>query len=202
MVQGGYYPTRGFDLDFVAMEKKEIDGYQGVVITLHNPTDQDTGTARFGNANVFVDCIDPNVNDFYQCQEVSHYTNTKDWPVLECRTIDGKQFYINENEEMAKISGIDLYTTNYLSTQSIEFVGKTDRTDLEITFSIDAPNGDEVSTWKEFAPAKGEFRTTVTTGDPLWKQQDGIYTITVKQTDMQYYVASSEFQIKDGNIVR
>ena len=96
---------------------------------------------------------------------------------------------------------IELYTINHLSSSSLEFVGKTDRVDNEITFSIIAPNGNEISTWNEFAPSQGEFRTSVTTECPLWKQ-DGLYTLIAKQVDVQYYEVFSEFEIKDGKIIR
>jgi len=202
LVQGGYYPTRGSELEFKKFTKTETEGIPGVAITLSNPTDYSMGSSRTGNANVFVDCINPNVENFYECQEASHYTNTKNWPILECRTLDGKQFLIDENAEMAKNSGIEIYTINYLSSSSLEFVGKTDRVDKVISFSITAPNGDEISTWSEFAPSAGEFRIAVTTGGPLWKQQDGTFILTAKQADVSYYETFSEFELEDGKIIR
>lgn len=203
VIQGGYSPYSKTDvLEFVEIKEKEIEGYPGIVLTLYNPTDSNIGSGKVPGISVWIDCLDPAVSDFYECQEASHYTNTKNWPILECRTLDGKHFFIDENEEMAKNSGLEFYTINYLSPNSLEFVGKTDRVDQEISFIITAPNDDEISTWSEFAPIDGEFRVTVSTEDPLWKQQDGIFTIIAKQVDIPYYEAFSEFELKDGKIIR
>ena len=200
LVNGGYYPTRGFDLDFEYIERVTVDGYSGVSVSLYNPMEGDLGTAKFGNANVFVDCLAPNVKTFYECQEASHYTDVSNWPILECRTLDGKRFYIDENVEMSKNSGIELYTMNYLNDNTLEFVGKTDRIDEQITFVVTTPDGNDVSEWTEFAPAKGEFRTSISV-DSSWNQ-DGIYIFTAKQTDIPYYTVYLEFQVTNGKIIR
>jgi len=171
-----------------------------VSLSLYNPIEGDLGSARFGNANVFVDCIAPNVQSFYECQEASHFTDISNWPILECRTLDGKRFSIDENIEMSKNSGIELYTMNYLDDYSLEFVGKTDRINSEITFVVTAPDGNNVSTWTAFAPVEGEFRTSITV-DSSWSQ-DGIYTFTAKQNDIPYYTVYLEFQVNDGKIVQ
>jgi len=203
VIQGGYSSYDKIDvLELVDVKETTIDDYPGIVITLHNPTDSKVGSGKVPGISVWIDCLDPTVSNFYECQEASHYTNTKNWPIIECRTLDGKQFFIDETVEMSKNSGIEIYTVNYQSSNSLEFVGKTDRVDKMISFSITAPNGDEISTWTEFAPSEGEFRTTVTTGGPLWKQQDGIYTLTAKQVDVPYYEAFSEFELEDGKIIR
>lgn len=203
VIQGGYSPySKTNVLGLVEIQEKEIEGYPGILLTLYNPTHSKIGSSYGGGISVWVDCIDPNVGSFDECQKVSHYINTKNWPIMECRTLDEKQFFIDENVEMAKNSGIELYTINYLSSISLEFVGKTDRVDKEISFSIIAPNGDVISSWNEFAPSQGEFRVAVTTGGPLWKQQDGTFALTAKQVDVPNYVAFSEFEIKDGKIIR
>lgn len=199
LVQGGYYSTRGFDLELKSIEMVNVDGYPAVSVTLYNPTSSDSGSARFGNANVFVDCIDPDVDNYYDCQDVSRYVDTKNWPILECRTIDGKQFFVDENTEMSKNSGIELYTMNYLDDHTLEFVGKTDRIDEEITFVVTSPDGQDVLEWTDFAPAEGEFRTVVTS-IPSW--DDGLYIFTAKQDNIPYYTVYLEFQVNGGKIVR
>lgn len=202
-VQSGYFSYVEPDvLEIVNVVEKEIDGYSGFVMTIHNPTDSKIGGSKVPGFSLWIDCIDHNASNYDECLEPSHYLNKKNWPILECRTLDGKRFFIDENEEMAKNSGIEIYTINYMQSHSIEFVGKTDRVDQEISFTVMAPNGDVVLTWTKFAPNEGEFRITVTTEDPLWKQQDGTYTIIAKQDSLQYYVASSEFKLKDGQIIQ
>ncbi len=199
LVQGGYYPTRGFDLELKGLEQTEIDGLSAISVTLYNPTDFDSGSARFGNANIFVDCIDPDVDNYYDCQDVSRYVDTSNWPILECKTIDDKHFFVDENVEMSKNSGIELYTMNYLDDYTLEFVGKTDRIDEQITFVVTSPDGNDVLTWTDFAPAEGEFRTSVTS-IPSWS--DGLYIFTAKQETIPYYTAYLEFQVTNGNIIR
>jgi len=203
VIQGGYSPyIKTNVLELVEIKEKEIEGYPGIAMTISNPTDNKIGGTKVPGLSMWIDCLDPTVSDFYGCQEASHYTNTKNWPIIECRTLDGKQFFIDENIEMAKNSGIELYTINYLSSSSLEFIGNTDRVDKVIFFSITTPNGDEISSWSEFAPSEGEFRVAVTTGGPLWKQQDGTFTLTAKQIDVPYYEAFSEFELEDGKIIR
>ena len=198
------YSKRDDDIEakVVSFERIQYDGHAGALLTFDRAFDG--GMARGANNGYFpyIHCINESVDTFDKCMNVSHHYSNSNYPIVECLTLDGKKFSYDEALAMSKNSGIEIYTINHLSSHSLEFVGKTDQVDQMISFSIVAPNGDEISTWKELAPDEGEFRVAVTTGGPLWKQQDGTFTLVAKQVDVPYYEAFSEFELADGRIVR
>ena len=186
----------------VSYERIQYDGHAGALLTFDR--EFDGGMARGANNGYFpyIHCVNESVDTFEGCMNVSHHFSDSNYPILECLTLDGKKFSFDEAVAMSQNSGIEIYTINHLNSVSLEFVGKTDRVDKVISFTIIAPNGNEISTWDEFAPDEGEFKIAVTTGGPLWKQQDGVFTLIAKQTDLPYYEAFSEFELADGRIVR
>lgn len=198
------YSTRESNLTVKvsSFERIQYDGLPGALITYDR--EFDGGMSRGANNGYFpyVHCINKSVDTFDECMNVSHHFSSVNYPIVSCLTLDGKKFSYDEVEAMSKNSGISFYTINYLNSNSLEFVGKTDRVDKVISFSVKDPNGDEISSWSEFAPSEGEFRVAVITAGPLWKQQDGTFTLTAKQDDVSYYEAFSEFELEDGKIIR
>ena len=197
------YSKRDDDIEakVVSFERIQYDGHAGALLTFDRAFDG--GMARGANNGYFpyIHCINEFVDTFDECMNVSHHYSNANYPIVECLTLDGKKFSYDEVEAMSKNSGIEIYTINHLSYDSLEFVGKTDRVDKEISFVVTAPDGNGISTWNEFAPSEGEFRTSVTVGGPLWKQ-DGIYTFTALQKEIPYYTVYLEFEVVDGKIVR
>ena len=82
----------------------------------------------------------------------------------------------------------------------IGITGQTDRTNLDITLKVIAPNGNVVSV-KQITPnLDGKFANDIVTGGPLWTQ-DGVYTVTAQQGDSPDHKSSIEVEILDGVVV-
>ncbi len=84
---------------------------------------------------------------------------------------------------------------------AIGFNGWTKKPDQEIVLTVTAPNGNIISTGKITSMSNGTFADAITTGGPLWKQQDGTYLLTVQQGDESVGMDHFEFNLKDGKII-
>ena len=83
---------------------------------------------------------------------------------------------------------------------NIEITGRSDRTNIDITLKVIAPNGNVVSVQQITPNLDGKFSKNITTGGPLWTQ-DGIYRVTAQQGDLSDHKASVEVEILDGVVV-
>ncbi|MCE9651489.1 MAG: hypothetical protein K8Q89_00255 [Nitrosarchaeum sp.] len=100
-----------------------------------------------------------------------------------------------------KISTIKISKGEIVSAKAIKFNGWTNQPNQEILLTVTAPNGDIISTGKLSSMNNGTFADAITTGGPLWEQQDGIYLVTVQQGDDPTNSAYFELDLKDGNII-
>lgn len=100
-----------------------------------------------------------------------------------------------------KFSLIKIFKGDIASAKAIKFIGWTNQPNQEILLTVTAPNGDIISTGKLSPMNNGTFADAITTGGPLWKQQDGIYLVTVQQGDDSTNSAYFELNLKDGNII-
>jgi predicted secreted protein with PEFG-CTERM motif len=83
---------------------------------------------------------------------------------------------------------------------TIGITGQTDRTNIDITLKVIAPNGNVVSVEQITPNLDGKFSKNITTGGPLWTQ-DGIYRVTAQQGDSSDRTTSIEVEIVDGVVV-
>ncbi|MFB5607007.1 MAG: PEFG-CTERM sorting domain-containing protein [Candidatus Nitrosomaritimum yanchengensis] len=83
---------------------------------------------------------------------------------------------------------------------TIQITGQTDRTNIDITLKVIAPNGNVVSVEQITPNLDGKFSKNITTGGPLWTQ-DGIYRVTAQQGDSSDRTTSIEVEIADGVVV-
>jgi predicted secreted protein with PEFG-CTERM motif len=83
---------------------------------------------------------------------------------------------------------------------TIGISGFTDRTNLDVTLKVIAPNGNVVSVQQITPDLDGKFAKDITTGGPLWSQ-DGVYTVTAQQGDASDHTTSIEVEIIDGVVV-
>ena len=107
--------------------------------------------------------------------------------------------FVPELEELT-IEGLNLKANAVVGTTTIGVSGTTDRTNLDITLKVIAPNGNVVSVEQITPSLDGKFAKDITTGGPLWKQ-DGFYTVVAQQGDDPDNKASVEVEILDGVIV-
>jgi len=83
---------------------------------------------------------------------------------------------------------------------TIGITGQSDRTNLDVILKVIAPNANVVSVEQITPNLDGTFAKDITTGGPLWTQ-DGIYTVTAYQGDLEDHNASVEVEIIDGVVI-
>jgi hypothetical protein len=105
--------------------------------------------------------------------------------------------YSGEEIPSIKISKVDGF-----SELAIQFRGWTKKPNQEIVLTVTAPDGNIISTGKISPMNNGTFADAITTGGPLWKQQDGTYLVTVQQGEDHINMANFEFDLKDGKIIK
>ena len=104
--------------------------------------------------------------------------------------------FVPEVEKLT-VKGLTIKANAVVGTTTIGITGVSDRTNLDVTLKVIAPNGNVVSVEQITPGLDGKFAKDITTGGPLWKQ-DGFYTVTAQQGDNK---ASVEVEILDGVIV-
>ena len=83
---------------------------------------------------------------------------------------------------------------------TIGITGQTDRTNIDITLKVVAPNGNVVSVEQITPNLDGKFSKNITTGGPLWTQ-DGVYRVVAQQGDSSDRTTSIEVEVADGVVV-
>jgi len=107
--------------------------------------------------------------------------------------------FVPELENLTK-KGLNIRANALEGSTNIEIVGFSDRTNIDVTLKVIAPNGNVVSVEQITPDLDGEFTKNITTGGPLWTQ-DGIYTITAQQGDSSDHQVSAEVEIVDGVVI-
>jgi len=102
--------------------------------------------------------------------------------------------------EQLSLKGLTMKANAIEGSTTIGIVGHSDRTNIDITLKVIAPNGNVVSVVQITPDLDGKFATDITTGGPLWAQ-DGIYTVTAQQGESSDHKASVEVGIVDGVII-
>ena len=83
---------------------------------------------------------------------------------------------------------------------TIGITGQTDRTNIDITLKVIAPNGNVVSVEQITPNLDGKFSKDITTGGPLWTQ-DGVYRVVAQQGDSSDRTTSIEVEVVDGVVI-
>ena len=104
------------------------------------------------------------------------------------------------SQESKIFKGFKMSANAMEGSTTIEIKGQTDRTNIDITLKVIAPNGNVVSVEQITPNLDGKFSKNITTGGPLWTQ-DGIYRVTAQQGDSSDRSASIEVEIVDGVVI-
>ena len=107
--------------------------------------------------------------------------------------------FVPELEQLSK-KGLSMRANAMEGSTTIGITGHSDRTNLDITLKVIAPNGNVVSVEQITPSLDGEFAKDITTGGPLWTQ-DGIYTVTAQQGESSDHKVSIEVEIVDGVVI-
>ena len=103
-------------------------------------------------------------------------------------------------QESKIFKGFTMRANAMEGSTTIEIKGQTDRTNIDITLKVIAPNGNVVSVEQITPNLDGKFSKNITTGGPLWTQ-DGIYRVTAQQGDSSDRSTSIEVEIVDGVVI-
>jgi len=85
-------------------------------------------------------------------------------------------------------------------SNTIGITGQSDRTNIDVTLKVIAPNGNVVSVEQITPNLDGTFAKDITTGGPLWTQ-DGIYKVVAQQGELSDHKSSVEVEIVDGKVI-
>jgi predicted secreted protein with PEFG-CTERM motif len=96
--------------------------------------------------------------------------------------------------------GLTLRANAMEGSTTIGITGQSDRTNIDVTLKVIAPNGNVVSVEQITPGLDGKFSKDITTGGPLWTQ-DGIYTVTAQQGESSNHKASVEVEVIDGVVI-
>ena len=107
--------------------------------------------------------------------------------------------FVPELEELSK-KGLSMKANAMEGSTTIGIMGQSDRTNIDVTLKVIAPNGNVVSVEQITPDLDGKFAKDITTGGPLWTQ-DGIYTVTAQQGESSDHKASVEVEIEDGVVI-
>ncbi len=96
--------------------------------------------------------------------------------------------------------GLNMRANAMEGSTTIGIIGQSDRTNVDVTLKVIAPNGNVVSVDQITPGLDGKFTKDITTGGPLWTQ-DGIYTVTAQQGESSDHKAMVEVEIVDGAVI-
>jgi len=102
--------------------------------------------------------------------------------------------------EQLSLKGLTMKANAVEGSTIIGIVGHSDRTNIDITLKVIAPNGNVVSIDQITPDLDGKFTIDITTGGPLWTQ-DGFYTVTAQQGESSNHKASVKVEIVDGVVI-
>ena len=102
--------------------------------------------------------------------------------------------------EQLSLKGLTMRANAVEGSTTIGIVGHSDRTNIDITLKVIAPNGNVVSVEQITADLDGRFAIDITTGGPLWTQ-DGIYTVIAQQGESSNHKALVEVEVVDGVVI-
>ncbi|MDX1441333.1 MAG: PEFG-CTERM sorting domain-containing protein [Nitrosopumilaceae archaeon] len=107
--------------------------------------------------------------------------------------------FMGKPETLTK-KGLTIKAKALEGSTTIGITGQTDRTNIDVTLKVIAPNGNVVSVQQLTPNLDGKFAKDITTGGPLWTQ-DGIYRVVVQQGESSDHMSSVEVEILDGVVV-
>ena len=96
--------------------------------------------------------------------------------------------------------GLSIKANAMEGSTNIGISGQTDRTNIDVTLKVIAPNGNVISVEQITPGLDGKFSKDIKIGGPLWTQ-DGIYTVTAQQGESSDHKVSVEVEVVDGLVV-
>jgi len=98
------------------------------------------------------------------------------------------------------VQGLSIQANAMEGSDTIEITGHTSKANVDVTFTVTAPNGNLMSVDQTSPKSNGDFATDISVGGSLWSQ-DGTYTVTAQQGNDSMFVDSVEVDVADGLVV-
>jgi len=139
-----------------------------------------------------------------------HGENTLYTIALPVEIIGGKTLATNVSEDflenivytgnlVLEKEGLNIEVDAPLGGTTIGVIGNTERTNMDVTIQVFAPNGNFIAAEQVTPDANGNFMTEFNVGGNQWKQ-NGFYTISASQGG-NIFTDSTEVEIVDGAVI-
>jgi predicted secreted protein with PEFG-CTERM motif len=126
-------------------------------------------------------------------------TSTVDSSMVSSQT-SGELDMKMSDESVSMAQGLSIEANAMEGSDTIGITGHTSKTNVDVTFTVTAPNGNLMSVDQTSPDANGDFVTDISVGGSLWSQ-DGTYTVTAQQGNDSMFVDSVEVGVADGLVV-
>ena len=126
-------------------------------------------------------------------------TSTEDSSMVSSQTSGELDIKMSDNSTSI-VQGLSIEANAMEGSDTIEITGHTSKANVDVTFTVTAPNGNLMSVDQTSPKSNGDFATDISVGGSLWSQ-DGTYTVTAQQGNDSMFVDSVEVDVADGLVV-
>ena len=126
-------------------------------------------------------------------------TSTGDSSMVSSQTSGELDMKISD-EPASIVQGLAIEANAMEGSDTIEITGHTSKANVDVTFTVTAPNGNLMSVDQTSPKSNGDFATDISVGGSLWSQ-DGTYTVTAQQGKDSMFIDSVEVDVADGLVV-
>ncbi len=126
-------------------------------------------------------------------------TSTEDSSMVSSQT-SGELDMKMSDDSVGIEQGLSIQANAMEGSDTIEITGHTSKTNVDVTFTVTAPNGNLMSVDQTSPKSNGDFATDISVGGSLWSQ-DGVYTVTAQQGNDSMFIDSVEVGVADGLVV-
>ena len=126
-------------------------------------------------------------------------TSTEDSSMVSSQT-SGELDMKMSDDSVGIEQGLAIEANAMEGSDTIEITGHTSKSNVDVTFTVTAPNGNLMSVDQTSPKSNGDFATDISVGGSLWSQ-DGTYTVTAQQGNDSMFIDSVEVGVADGLVV-
>ena len=126
-------------------------------------------------------------------------TSTEDSSMVSSQT-SGELDMKMSDDSVGIEQGLSIEANAMEGSDTIEITGHTSKSNVDVTFTVTAPNGNLMSVDQTSPKSNGDFATDISVGGSLWSQ-DGTYTVTAQQGNDSMFIDSVEVGVADGLVV-
>jgi predicted secreted protein with PEFG-CTERM motif len=185
----------GANLQAIGQETPDANGEFSVQFNVSNwkQNGMYTITASQGTSTLYNITLNVEVTS-----GVTSQTSATESSLVTNYSSDDKPTVVTESSEIRQ--GLSISANAMEGSDTIEITGTTTKTNTDVTFTVEAPNGNLINVDQISPQSNGEFALNIAVGGPLWSQ-DGAYTVTAQQGTGSAFIDSVEVEVADGLVV-